>query len=38
MTLAVLALAYLHHGLTRLTGALIIAGYLTFVTLLVTTA
>ena len=38
MTLAVLALAYLRHGLTRLTGALIIAAYLTFVTLLVTTA
>jgi len=37
MTLAVLALAYLHHGLTRLTGTLIIAAYLTFVTLLVTT-
>ena len=31
MTLAVLALAYLHHGLTRLTGALIIAAYLAFV-------
>jgi cation:H+ antiporter len=38
MTLAVLALAYLHHGLTRLTGALIIAAYLAFVAILVTTA
>ena len=38
MTLAVLAMAYARHGLSRLTGALIIAAYLTFVTLLVTTA
>jgi cation:H+ antiporter len=38
MTLAVLALAYLHHGLSRLTGTLVIAAHLTFVTILVTTA
>jgi Ca2+/Na+ antiporter len=38
MTLAVLALAYLHHGLTRLTGALVILAYLAFVAVLVATA
>jgi len=38
MTLGVLALAYLQHGLSRPVGALIIAAYLTFVTILVSTA
>src|SRR5215472_19056212 len=38
MTLTVLALAYARRGLTRLTGTLVIAAYLAFVAILVTTA
>ena len=38
MTLAVLALAFAHRGLTRRTGALVIAAYLAFVAILVVTA
>jgi cation:H+ antiporter len=38
MTLAVLGLAYLHHGLSRLTGILVIFAYLAFVAVLVVTA
>jgi cation:H+ antiporter len=38
MTLAVLALAYAHRGLSRLTGALVIAAYAAFVATVVVTA
>jgi cation:H+ antiporter len=38
MTLAVLAMAYARHGLSRLTGTLVIAAYLAFVAILVATA
>jgi cation:H+ antiporter len=38
LTLAVLVLAFLHRGLSRLTGALVIAAYLAFVAILVTIA
>jgi hypothetical protein len=38
MTLAVLTLAFLRHGLSRPVGVLIIAAYAAFVALLVTTA
>ena len=38
MTLAVLALAYTRRGLTRPAGTLVIAAYLAFVVILVTTA
>lgn len=38
MTFGVLALAYIHRGLSRLTGALIIAAYAAFVAILVTSA
>ena len=38
MTLAVLAMAYARHGLSRLTGSLVIAAYLAFVVILVATA